>query len=177
MIKLSKFFPSLIMIVLGCNEITATKELTPAEELKIKIEAKENVDSIIKESTRKVLFDTANISSSPIKVLSAKLYSEEYSNYKDISLRVQNVSTKKIEAARFSWYGENAFGEPADMGRVTIMSGSEGFGGGFSESIINPNKITTLDWDINSRDAKKVIKAWATEVVFSDGTKWKSSNK
>jgi hypothetical protein len=176
MIKLFGLITFTILFSYGCNESNNIKKLSTIEELKIESAAKASVDSLIKESARKVLFDTGDVSSSPIKVLSATMYSEEYSNFRDIRLKIQNVSAKQIVAARFSWYGENAFGEPADMGGVSIMSGSEGFGGGFSERIINPNKTATLSWDINSRDGKKVIKAWAKEVVFSDGTKWKSSN-
>lgn len=178
MMKYSLLYFLIMMILFGCNENANSKKISHAE--KLEIEAKRNVssmvDSIKKQSALKVLFDTVGVSTGPIKVLSAKLYSEEYSNYRDISIRVKNVSSKQIVGVRFRWFGENIFGEPADMGGISIMSGAEGFGGGFGERIINPNKTTTLEWDINSKDGKKVIKAWPTEVVFSDGSKWKSSS-
>lgn len=129
-------------------------------------------DSVMKKINRQVALDTAGLSSAPVKVLRAVMVKEEYSNYKSISLTFKNISDKQVDAIKFSWYGENAFGEPADMGNSFL----EGSGGGFTESKLSPGKSRTSEWSILSRDGKKVILAWPYEVVFSDGAKWKLKN-
>lgn len=53
----------------------------------------------------------------------------------------------------------------------------KGLGGGYTDDILSPGKTDDGEWGILSRDAKKVVAAWVTEVVFEDGTKWKSPNK
>jgi len=127
-------------------------------------------DSIMKASLRNALFDTAGLYLAPVKVLSAKLVSREYSNRKDIRLSWQNVSNKKIDAIKFKWYGLDAFNEPADMGTASIV---EGFGGGFTDRSISPGKKDAGTWEIMSGNGKKVVLAWPYEVAFADGTKWK----
>jgi hypothetical protein len=115
---------------------------------------------------RTLMYDTVGLYLAPVKVLSAKFISKEYSNYKDIALRYKNVSDKTITAIRFRWYGKNAFDEPADMG------GYNGWGGGYSDDILRPGSTDYSEWSILSRDGKKVVIAFAYEVVFEDGTKW-----
>jgi len=112
-------------------------------------------------------YDTAGLYLSPVKVLSAKFVSKEYSNYKDIRLSYKNVSRKKISAIRFKWYGENSFNEPADMSGL-----SKGWGGGFSDDGLRPGATDYGTWNILSRDGKKVLIAYPYEVAFEDGTKW-----
>lgn len=129
------------------------------------------VNSVMSNAMKSDL-DTGSISNSPIKILNAKLFKEEYSSYKSISLSYKNVSGKKVEAIKFKWYGEDAFGKPADMGAGSIV---EGYGGGFDDDPLGPGKSRTSQWSIYSSRGKKVILAWAYEVAFSDGTSWKSS--
>ena len=137
------------------------------------LEIERKVDSMTKASMANIYWDTVGVYNAPIKVLSAKLVRREYSNYKDMALVYKNVSNKRISAVRFSWYGENAFGEPADMGGLT----QEGFGGGFDDSGLGAGKTGSGEWSILSKNGKKVIMAWPREVVFEDGTKWKSEFK
>lgn len=118
-------------------------------------------------SLTEALSDTSGIYKAPIKVTKARFVEKDYSNYKDIQLTYKNVSGKDIEAIRFNWTGLNAFGEPADVGSVY-----GDVGGGFIDTKLRAGKTTTSTWSILSRDGKKVTKAWAREVVFSDGTKW-----
>lgn len=115
-------------------------------------------------------YDTGGLYLAPVKVLSAKFVTKEYSNYKDISLRYKNVSDKVVTAIRFKWYGENAFNEPADMGGLR-----EGWGGGFTDDALRPGASDYGQWSILSRDGKKVLIAYPYEVVFKDGTKWELS--
>jgi len=111
----------------------------------------------------------------PVKILSAKLIKQEYSNLKNIRLSWKNISSKKIEGIRFRWYGLNAFGEPADMGSYSPYG--KGFGSGFTDESLLPGKISYGSWNILSNDGKKVSAAWPYEVVFEDGTTWKSHSR
>jgi hypothetical protein len=142
-------------------------------DFEIKIRAKKITDSLISSATKSALFDTAGLHTSPVKVIKSYLYEEEYSNYKNISLTYKNKSKRKIEAIKFSWYGEDAFGEPADMGSYGI---TEGFGGGFTDDALGVGQVRTSSWEILSSRAKKIILAWPIEVIFSDGTKWDIRN-
>lgn len=129
-------------------------------------------DSMTQQIIRNAMFDTSGVAQAPVKVLTAKLVGREYTNSKDIRLMWKNVSSKKVSAVRFKWYGLNAFGEPADMGNSVLH---RGFGGGFSDRILKPDKTDSGTWEIMSQDAKKVVLAWPCEVAFEDGTKWVSS--
>jgi hypothetical protein len=128
-------------------------------------QAKHMTDSVM----QKALFDTVGLYKSPVKIIYARLVKKEYSNYKDIELQYKNVSKKPIDGIKFTWYGLNVFGEPADMGTGIV----KGFGSGFSDEHLSTNQKTTSQWSILSGDGKKVVLAWPTEVVFTDGTKWK----
>jgi len=138
------------------------------EDLEIEQMARKSTDSIVKDIQFKANFDTNGLYKAPVKVIKARLYTEEYSSFRDISLTFKNVSGKKIEGIRFRWYGLNVFGDPADMG----ASFFEGFGSGFTDDILYPNQTTSASWDINSGNAKKIVLAWPYEVVFTDGEKW-----
>lgn len=162
-----KRFLCLSLLFIACKEIKKDKAVDDLRSLEIKQRAAEMTDSLIKGAQEHALFsDTLGISSSPVKVISARPVKEEYSSYKDISVTYKNVSGKNISAIRFKWYGINAFNEPAEMG------GMDGFGSGFTDSKLRAGKSETSEWSILSKDLKKVIKAWAYEVVFEDGSKW-----
>lgn len=120
-----------------------------------------------------IYWDTVGVADAPVKVLKAWFTRRDYSSYRDIAVRYKSASNKKITAIRFSWYGETAFGDPADMG-ASIKSG---FGGGFTEYSLAPGQTRTSEWSILSRNGKKVVMAWPTEIMFEDGTKWKSTYK
>ncbi|MBU6158881.1 MAG: hypothetical protein KGP35_07620 [Bacteroidetes bacterium] len=115
-------------------------------------------------------YDTGGLYLAPVKVLSAKFVTKEYSNYKDVSLRYKNISEKVITAIRFKWYGENAFNEPADMGGLI-----DGWGGGFTDDALKPGTSEYGEWSVLSRDGKKILIAYPYEVVFKDGSKWELS--
>jgi hypothetical protein len=115
--------------------------------------------------------DTIGTSGFPVKILKAVFSHEEYSNYKSVSLSYKNTSGKKIDAIRFKWYGENSFGEPADMTGII-----KGWGGGFDDSGLGVGKTGYGTWDVYSKDGKKIIVAYPTEIAFSDGTKWENPN-
>lgn len=133
-------------------------------------EAKKILDSLhsvrVKETIKP---PTPQNLTNPIKIISAKIIQEEYSSYKSIRLSWKNISDKKINAVKFSWKGIDAFGDPAEMGSNYI----EGIGHGFSDDPLGAHKTTSGTWSIYSGNASKVTHAWAYEVVFADGTKWK----
>ena len=132
------------------------------------LNTEEYADSMTKSTLKNLFFDTANIGTTPVVVTKAWLVKREYSIYKDVSLTYKNVSGKKISAIRFKWYGIDGFNEPADMGGLF-----DGQGGGYIDVDLVAGKIRTTTWDVNSK-AKKIVKAWAYEVAFDDGTTWKS---
>ncbi len=154
------------LLIVSCK--TNSKSETDATDPLIELRAKQYADSIVKAAEHEAMFDTSGLYNAPVKIVSAKLVEREYSSYKDMRLSYKNVSDKKIDAIRFRWYGLNAFGEPADMG----TSLSRGFGGGFTDDPLSPGRSDYGEWGILSRDGKKVVLAWPTEVVFTDGTKW-----
>lgn len=157
-----------LIAILGCNYGTNSEasNLTLADSMDIARRTDSATQAVIKDA----LFDTAGISQAPVKVLSAKLVKQEYSNRKDIRLAWKNVSGNKIAAIRFKWYGLNAFGEPADMGSSGII---KGMGGGLADRSLAPGKTDSGEWSIMSNDGKKIVLAWPYEVAFEDGTKWK----
>ncbi len=183
MVQKNIFLALLILFLSNCNNVSddsnqissvsdpsyGVDSIPSVMDLEKEQDAKEYADSMIRELHKEPFLDSTGMSQSPVVVLSAKLFKEEYSSYKSIKLSYKNVSNKKIQAIRFEWYGENAFGEPADMGS-SIISGS---GGGFTEEILMPGKVGSGVWSILSQDGKKVIMARAYEVAFADGTNWK----
>ncbi len=104
-----------------------------------------------------------------MKVVSAKFVTQEYSSYKNVSLHYKNVSDKIITAIRFKWYGENAF----EVNLLCMGSLKQGWGGGFTDDALRPGATDYGEWDILSKDGKKILIAYPYEVVFKDGTKWK----
>lgn len=169
---MKKFIYIIIALALmaGCNtqsaEEKAAKEKAKQDSIAISLLFEQQ------EQNDQSKFDTLGLSKSPIKIISAKLYKRSYSKYRDIQITYKNISDKAIEAIRFEWYGENAFGEPADMGDYSNI----GYGYGFTDDKIKPNKTATKYWNIYSKDGKNVVLAWPYEVVFDDGSKWSISN-
>lgn len=164
---------SLFLILYSCNNSSNKYIASQSDSLDGKSKS-EWVDSAVQSLKKNVLFDTVGLWSAPVKVLKSRLVKREYSNYKDISITYKNMSNKDISAIRFKWYGENAFGDPADMGSAGLQ---QGFGGGFDDDGLGAGETTTSQWSILSNNAKRVVLAWPCEIVFEDGTKWKSSNK
>lgn len=151
------------------KSIISTKENTDVTSY----DRKKTIDSMVQATLKSALFDTIGLSDAPITILKKWFTQEDYSNYKNIALTYKNVSNKRITAIRFRWYGETAFGDPADMG-TTLQ---EGFGGGFTDQTLGPDKARTSEWSILSRNGKKIILAWPTEIMFEDGTKWEIGKK
>lgn len=170
---MKKFF-YIIVLLTACTtankqDFSATDSINGMSEAEFKAHF---VDSIMKAAQKEasnLYEDTIGLWKAPVKVTSARLITKEYSNYRDLQLTYKNETEKRIDAIKFQWYGENAFKEPADMGN----SFAAGFGGGFSDRSLGPKGSQTSTFGIMSRDGKKVVLAWPTEVAFSDGSIWK----
>lgn len=169
-------FSGVAIVLYSCNDNTYKPTsadsggITDPERLAfLKDSLRQEIDIKISKS---IIPDTAALAKAPVKIISAKVVQQEYSSYKNVHLEWKNVSGKTIDAVRFMWYGENAFGEAADMGGF-----QRGIGGGYTDDPLRNGKTEGGTWDVLSRDAKKIILAWPTEVVFSDGTKWKIENQ
>jgi hypothetical protein len=152
-----------LMFLVACTTPALEKVYTQEDRLRIK----EISDSLEKKSISEAFMDTTGLYLSPIKILSAKIVRKEYSSYRSIEISYKNVGKKKIEAVNFSWYGLDAYGEPADMGGF-----QKGFGYGEDDNGIAPGKIKTGQFNILSSDAKKVALVWPDKIAFEDGTKW-----
>lgn len=163
----------LIFIIFASCETPLDRLKKQVLEDSIQRVANHMVDSIKNQVSNDVSFDTVGSSKSGIIITKMHLIQSDGGNYKNVELFYKNISGKKITAIRFSWYGENAFGEPADLGNMF----SKGFGGGFDDNGLGVGSKTSGTWDILSRNAKTLRYAWPTEIVFSDGTKWKSTFK
>lgn len=156
-----------ISVISGCDN--NEKFAKDAQYEKDKADRIEQIkDSLIKGSNYDLLSDTTGLGEAPVRVTKAFVYTEEYSSYKSISVTYKNVSGKTIDAISFRWYGETAFGDPADMGQSIV----DGYGGGFTETELKSGRSRTSRWSILSQNAKKNIRAWPAEVAFKDGTKW-----
>ena len=159
---------AVLILLFACTNKKKQKATIEKEDPIIELKAKLYADSLIKASYKNALFDTVGLSLAPVRVLSSKLFREEYATSKSIRLSYKNVSGKRINGIKFRWYGLNVFGEPADMG----TSLTQGFGQGFTDDPLGPGKSTSGIWSIYSRDGNKVVLAWPYEVAFADGTKW-----
>jgi len=166
------FLIAAMLIIVSCKGKPHNENI-PLESLGGKTEKewkKHYMDSMMDNNKQRIdndLMDTSGLYLGPIQVTKAKFTEKEYSNYKDVYLAYKNISSKKVSAIRFKWYGTNAFGEPADAGGYV-----DGFGGGFTERSLLPGRTSDATWSILSRDGKKIILAWAYEVAFDDGSKW-----
>lgn len=156
------------LLVYSCDNTTQSSSNPPEkQQLVDTIKPANNLNDMLAAA----MFDTVGVSTAPVRVTIAKLITGDHSNYKDIHLTWKNVGDKKIAAIRFSWYGLNAFGEPAEMGGNKVT----GFGSGFVDRVLQPGKTDSGSWPIMSKDGKKIVLAWPYEVAFEDGTKWKSA--
>lgn len=160
-------FVSIAFGAFSCNPQKADTD--PVEYARLKDSIVTNLMNNSDSITRSVLLsDTAYDPSCPVMIISAKPETQEYSNYRDIAIVYKNISSKNISAIRFKWYGVNAFNKPADMGVL-----DNGMGGGFDDQGLDSRETSRGSWSLLSRDLKRVVKAWVTEVAFTDGTNWK----
>jgi hypothetical protein len=170
----------LIIIYFSLGSCGPKKE-SRAEKILREAEINRKVDSTMRASDEKMKqelknmnWDTIGIENSGVEITKAEFILEnQYSNYKSVKLIYKNISSKNIKAIRFRWYGLNAFNEPADCGNIT----NPGFGGGYTDNVLKAGKSESGIWSVLSRDGDKIVKAWPYEIMFEDGSKWKSEYK
>jgi hypothetical protein len=142
--------------------LTACTEDKQKETRDIKeIDSLLNIQKVKHIPDKEVFNDTLGVSNSPVKVISSKLYKEEYASTRSISITVKNVSDKNIEGIRFHWMTNGTWGTE-DMGRYTSLK---------TDELIKKGHTRTYTWDIKSQN-KKIYLVWPHEVVFSDGSRW-----
>jgi hypothetical protein len=150
-----------LVFLIGCK--------TPEEKEKEQ-HVKDSITSIVLERLAKNrienLFNNKELKNAPVQVVYCKFVPRDYSEDKNVEIGYKNISKKNIIAVKFSWYGENIYGEPAHM-----LTGN-GYAGGSSELLIKPQEEATVTWNTFSRDGKKILGSRPEEVVFEDGTKW-----
>ncbi|WP_143883294.1 hypothetical protein [Chryseobacterium binzhouense] len=163
---MKKLLPILILIFL----FSCKTEIEKASEQQIKdsimnVLMDEMGDNFIERN-----FNNNEIKNAPVKILFCKFVQDSTSTQRNIELFYKNVSKKNIVAVRFKWYGENIYGDPADMGIY------KGYGGGSSEQLVKPNEEAVVSWNNYSNDGKNIIGCRPEEIVFEDGSKWKLKN-
>lgn len=113
------------------------------------------------EKPKEEFTDTVGLYKAPIKVISAKLSKEDYSDKRSITITYKNTSDKNIEGIRFHWMTSGTWGVE-DVGRYSSLK---------TDELLKAGKSHTRTWQINSEN-KKACFAWPHEVVYADGTRW-----
>lgn len=149
-----------ILFLFGCQDAAKPEYKVSKHELdsfKNKL-----ISDDAKNTVTKAVADSKN---SPVQITVSRVVKSESGNFRNVYLEYKNVSKKKIVGIKFNWYGENVFGEAADLGY-------NGIGGGFTDHSLSPGSSDDGEWDVLSNNLKKIKSAWATEVMFADGSKW-----
>lgn len=165
---LNKTFMKNFFAILSAILLISCKKEENKYSPEVEMKAQQMVDSITTSVKKESALENKEDSNAPVTVIKSRFIEKEFSNYKDVELTYKNVSNKDIKAIKFEWYGEDSFGEPADMG-IT-----DGNGGGFTDDILKAGKKRTSEWNVLSRNGDKILTAKAYEVIFTDGTKWKA---
>ncbi|WP_312076492.1 hypothetical protein [Chryseobacterium sp.] len=158
-----------IIIILIAFAFLSCKKEEKDYSPEIQMKARAMTDSMIKSANKESALENKEPLNAPVTIIKSRFIKQEYSNYKDVELTYKNVSKKDVKAIKFEWYGEDSFGEPADMG---ITNGN---GGGFTDDILKAGKKRTSTWSVLSSNGDKILTARAYEIVFTDGTKWKAN--
>lgn len=156
----------MLIILVSCNKKSNTNQVTTTTIVYEQI--KESNTRNTTDSIKKSFLDTLNIKQSPVKIISAKLFTSQYSDHKDIGLVYKNASKKNIKAIRFEWYCENAFDKPASGKNFFVKGKSDGY----ISTLLKPKEKKSHVWEDFSTDANTIISVRAYHVVFTDGTKW-----
>jgi hypothetical protein len=158
----------IILTITGCHK-TNKKEPQNHAEIIPKIEQSIQEETIDSLNLKKKFLDTTNTKTAPVKIISAKLLKNAYSDHKDIQLIYKNISKKDIKAVRFEWYCENSFDKPAS-GRSFFVKGEYT---GETTFLLKKQKTVSKIWEDFSTDANTIVTARPYEVIFTNGTKWK----
>lgn len=153
------------LLTISCAQKSKNDSLINSQN-KIK---EELIASQITDSSSFSSSDTIFSEESPIKIISAKILKNAYSDHKDIKITYKNKSNKTIQAINFEWNSTNSFEKPSS-GKYFYI---KGHCTGYSTSLIRPKQISSKIWEDFSTDAIKIVSSNAYLVVFTDGTIWK----
>jgi hypothetical protein len=161
-----------ILLIVSCQNGPSTppKETDSVNGMTVREKHADSVSKVTRQNSDVAILSEhlASVITAPVRVTKYTVVKSDGGRYKNIYLEYKNYSGKKVEAIKFSWYGVNAFGEPAEMGYVG------GYGGGFTDDPLSKNGSSSGEWEVLSRDLKKIKAAWVIEVAFADGTTWKN---
>lgn len=162
---------ALILLISSCQNSNSKSKTEIQQSKKDSLEAEARVKEEVDKFYINLKWDTVGVKNSGLEIKKAVFFNEEYSDYKSIKLTYKNNSGKKIKAIKFTWYGVNAFDEPAECGSLS----EKGFGHGIDDDGLNNGQTTSSIWSVLSNDGDRIIRAWPTEVVYTDGSRWKST--
>jgi len=166
---MKKILLFITITLLSCTnkKSNKTEPIIPDNSLIKNTEEKKEKEII--DSVKHNFLDIQKTKNSPVKIISAKLLKNQYSDHKDIKLIYKNTTRKNIKAIKFEWYCENAFDKPAS-GQFFFV---KGITRGHTDNLLNSKTVESKIWEDFSTDAYTIIAARAYYVVFTDGTKWK----
>ena len=104
----------------------------------------------------------------------SRISENQYSDHKDIRFTYKNLGKKSIKAIKFEWYCVNSFEEPAANGRNFYAEGRFTLN---VVALIKSGHSKTEYWEDFSTDADKVVKIRAYYIVYTDGSKWRTSEE
>jgi len=165
---MKKILLFITITLLSCTnkKSNKTEPIIPDNSLIKNTEEKKEKEII--DSVKHNFLDVQKTKNSPVKILSAKLLKNQYSDHKDIQLTYKNITQKNIKAIKFEWYCENVFDKPAS-GQFFFV---KGITRGHTDILLKSRKVESKIWEDFSTDAYTIIAARAYYVVFADGTKW-----
>jgi len=158
----------IILILISCTNKKSNKPEPIIQENNSSKNTEENKEEKIIDSVKHNFLDTQKNKNSPVKIISATLLNNQYSDHKDIKLTYKNITRKNIKAIKFEWYCENAFDKPAS-GQFFFV---KGITRGHTDILLKSRRVESKIWEDFSTDAYTIIAARAYYVVFADGTKW-----
>lgn len=120
------------------------------------------------DSIKQTFLNSKNEKDSPIKIISSRISTNEYTTHKDIKIVYKNIGKKNIKAIKMEWYCENSFDEPSH-GKFFFIQGKSTAN---ITKLLKAGTIKTQVWEDFSTDANTIIKTRAYFVMFTDGTTW-----
>lgn len=126
----------------------------------------DTVDAIKSNLIDEVVFDTANLETSPVAIVAATNYMAN-DGINTIKVKIKNNSAQPVKAVQVAWYLIDAFGEPLPTGQTV-----PGIDGGTFTGRIAPGKTVTLEWASGAASVGEIKVCWPRRVALADGSQW-----
>ena len=158
----------LSVLFLSCSNNKATlsneKNINDSIQSAVKLKMEEMMKPIN-------MFSDTTGTNCPIDVYSAELFdTDDYNNSKGLKIKYKNISNKTVVAVSFTAYIVDAFNEPVDlMGKeelIGIITTKP------TDEKLKPGKSNSCKWTTRNNECRKIVKANAFQVAFSDGEVW-----